>query len=212
MNVPTREDLDRATRKFDESWGGVDGVLYRVCRENPGHTERRAILTKLIIVERTYAAGAQRLFSPPPGKQAVDLIGDCLEDHGEEVDQILADLATITEPLDPTDMSAIVQCHGRFTALLGRHATKKKSARSFCSKYLHFHEPVVPIYDNYCCKLLTHTVPWGDCAARFAEPAEADPEYYRYCVRFLRLYEACHERGVEATVKDFDAYLWQIPE
>ena len=212
MNVPTRDELNAATRKFDESWGGVDEVLYRVCNENPGHTERRAIMTKLIIVERTYAAGAQRLFSPPPGKQAVDLIGDCLEDHGDEVASILGDLAKISEPLGPRDMSAIVDCHGRLTALLGRHVTKKKSARSFCSKYLHFHRPVVPIYDNYCNASLTHLVPWSDRAVLFAEPQDADTEYYRYCVRFLRLYEACHERGVEATVKDFDAFLWQIPE
>ena len=89
--------------------------------------------------------------------------------------------------------------------------TTGKTPRSFAAKYLHFHEPVVPIYDEYARITLTGLVRWNGNALPFAKPAGADPEYYDFCVRFWRLYEACWKKGVAASVKTLDQYLWAVP-
>jgi len=206
----TAEDLAARVRAFDDDWGAVDEILYRVCREHPDHTSRRSIMAKLILIGRTYAAGIERLVTPPKGKQAVELIGDCLERHGVEVDAIITGLDGVAEPLTSTAMRLVVRQHGRLTSLLANDITAGKSPRSFVSKYLHFHMPVVPIYDSYCDSLLTRLVPW-DADAAFDPPEAVDGAYYHFCVRFLRLCEACRGAGIDATVKDLDAFLWQVP-
>jgi len=53
-------------------------------------------------------------------------------------------------------------------------------------------------------------VPW-DADAAFDPPEAVDGAYYHFCVRFLRLCEACRGAGIDATVKDLDAFLWQVP-
>jgi len=46
--VPTREEIAKADADFDGEWGGVDEVLYELCRRHPDrtsaddrHTKRR---------------------------------------------------------------------------------------------------------------------------------------------------------------------------
>lgn len=210
ITVPTADELARAVKAFDEDWGAVDEVLYRVCREHSDHTDRRAIMAKMVLVGRAYSAGIERLVKPPKGGQAVTKIADCLWRQRAEVDTILERLRGIEEPLTSDDMKVIVRQHGRLNALLAQNLTRGRSPRSFVSKYLHFHCPVVPIYDDYCSRSLTRRVRWSESAKPFESPAGADADYYWFCVRFMRLYAACRGEGVEARVKDLDALLWQV--
>ena len=121
-------------------------------------------------------------------------------------------LSPLTPPhLDSASMAAIVEQHGRLTALLRRVSTDGKAPRSFASKYLHFHHPVVPIYDAYIYAAMTRLVRWEETNIPFPLPRQGDREYFNYCVRFFRLYEACRDRGVQATVKTLDTYLWAVP-
>ena len=211
VQVPSVAEVAAAIKAFDADWGAVDELLYRACRDHPDHSDRRSIMAKLALIGRTYSAGVERLFTPGDGRQAIGLIGDCLEHHGAEVDAIITGLADLSEPLSEGAMEAIVGQHGRLTTLLARHATRKASPRSFVSKYLHFHNPVVPLYDSYVVARLGRLV-HGDGANRpFECPSEADVEYDRFCVRFFRLYEACRAAGLSVTVKTLDNYLWQVP-
>lgn len=161
MKIPTQEELDAVIQAFDESWGAVDEVLYRACREHPLHNDRRAIMCKMVVVGRCYAAGIERLVTPRKGEQAVDRIGDCLARHGAVIDGIIQGLPDPEAPLTPAPMRIVVRQHGRLTRLLARHLTKGRYPTSFVSKYLHFHRPIVPIYDAYCLAGLTKAVPTG---------------------------------------------------
>lgn len=38
--VPTVEELAKAKDDFHKDWGGVDEVLYELCRRYPGHNDR----------------------------------------------------------------------------------------------------------------------------------------------------------------------------
>lgn len=210
--TPSAGEIRAAVDKFDAAWGGVDQVLYGVCRDHPDHTSRRSVMTKSILIERAYAAGLQRLVPPPEGGQAVDRIGDCLYEYGADVDTIIAGLDDVHEPLTSEGMRSVVCRHGELTRLLADRLTDGKSARSFVSKYLHFHRPVVPIYDDYCKRSLAHWVRRVAGAVPVRAPDGADREYYSFCVSFWRLYDACRREGMGFSVKDFDAFLWQVPE
>jgi hypothetical protein len=108
-------------------------------------------------------------------------------------------------------MASIVEQHGRLTHLLQKATTDGKAPRSFASKYLHFHRPVVPIYDEYARQAIARRVRWESSYTPFPLPPHGDPEYWNYCVRFFRLYDACRQAGTDATVKELDAFLWAVP-
>lgn len=211
FTVPSRHDLEVALSQFDADWGLVDEVLYGICREHPGHDDLRAVTAKLALVGRVYAAGLERRVTPPPGQQAIVVIAGYVLEHGTEIDDLIRALDSVDDPLDASAMTSIVEQHGRLTQLLQKVATDGKAPRSFASKYLHFHRPVVPIFDEYARQKLTRLVRWESSYAPFPLPPHGDHEYWKYCVRFFRLYDACRQAGTGATVKELDAFLWAVP-
>jgi len=211
MKLPTQKELDQAAAAFDHDWGGVDEVLYGICRQHLGHDVRREVTAKVALIDRAYSAGLERQVIPDAGSQAITKIADFVVDHGSEVDAIIAELAPLQEPLDGEVMTAIVRAHGRFLDILRRIPTRDTLPRSFAAKYLHFHRPIVPIYDGYAATRLTKLVRWNAGEVPFASPPGADAEYWDFCVRFLRLYEACRNADLAISVKGLDTYLWAVP-
>ena len=88
---------------------------------------------------------------------------------------------------------------------------RNRTPRSFAAKYLHFHCPVVPIYDSYAAAGLGKLVHWDARDVPFGQPTGGDPEYWAFCLRFLRFYNDCRDAGRTLSVKGLDAYLWQVP-
>jgi hypothetical protein len=211
MKLPTKEELDKAAADFDRDWGAVDEILYGICREHPGHRELRQVTAKIALIDRAYSAGFERRVTPPPGQQAITVIANFVLAHAAQIDAIIGRLASLQEPLTADAMAEIVAEHGRFVALLREVTTDGTAPRSFAAKYLHFHCPVVPIYDAYAAEALVKVVRWDSGDVPFERPAEGDGEYWAFCVRFLRLYEACLQAGLDVTVKSLDAWLWQVP-
>lgn len=209
--LPTAGQLAAATAAFDQDWGAVDDVLYQLCREHPDHADRRIVTAKLALIGRAYSAGLERRVSPPKGQQAITVIAEFVHAHHAEADAIIKDLAVVQEPLTAQAMRGIVGFHGRFTKLLREVTTDGKAPRSFAAKYLHFHRPVVPIYDSYAAVGAGKLVRWDSKNLPFARPDDGDPDYYDFCVRFWRLYEACRQAGLDVTVKTLDHCLWAVP-
>jgi hypothetical protein len=208
MQPPSQQELDDAAAAFDEDWGAVDEVLYEFCHAHPGHASRREVSAKIALIDRTYAAGAERCVTPAKGQQALTIIAEKVMANGPLIDDIVSRLALVREPLSAVSMSEIVAAHGRLTALL-KVVTGKRTPRSFAAKYLHFHCPRVPIYDSYTASGLVRLVRWDEQTIPFARPAEGDAEYWEFCVRFLRLHDACRAAGLRLSVKNLDSYLWQ---
>ncbi len=209
--APTQAELDRASEDFDRDWGAVDEVLYDICRRYPDHSDRRGLTAKIALVGRAYSAGLERRVTPPEAKQAITVIADFVHEHRAEVDAIVADVRELREPLTAAAMRDIVDLHGRFCTLLRGVATDGKTPRSFAAKYLHFHNPAVPIYDSYAVAGLSRLVRWDSTLRLFDAASGADEEYYAFCVRFWRLYEECLRAGRTVTVKSLDTYLWAAP-
>jgi len=212
IQPPTPMQLEQAATAFDRDWGGVDEVLYGLCREHPAHGDRRAVTAKLALIDRAYSAGFERRVSPPPGEQAITVIADFVLAHANTIDSLVGRIASLQEPLTAVTMAEIVEVHGCFTRLLQGVATDGKAPRSFAAKYLHFHHPVVPIYDSYATDRLIKLVRWDSGQILFERPDEGDLDYWGFCVRFLRLYEACLRVDLDITVKSLDTWLWQVPK
>jgi hypothetical protein len=169
------------------------------------------VTAKIALIDRVYSAGLERQVIPDIGGQAITKIADFLIDQAGDVDHIIAHLAPLREPLDDEVMTTIVRAHGRFLDLLRHIPTRGTSPRSFAAKYLHFHKPIVPIYDSYAAARLIRLMPWQAGKAAPAPPTDADAEYWDFCARFLRLYEACIAGGISVSVKGLDTYLWAVP-
>ncbi|MGD0997110.1 MAG: hypothetical protein ABR941_02155 [Thermoleophilia bacterium] len=211
MNLATAEQLTNAAASFDRDWGAVDEVLHGICERHPGHSDRRAVTAKIALVDRAYSAGLERQVRPNEGEQAIVKIAAFMLDQASEVDEIIAGLDALHEPLDKTAMTVVVVQHGRLTALLREITANHTAARSFAAKYLHFHRPVVPIYESYAAARLIALVHWDGKQIPFEQPPGSDDPYWDFCARFFRLYDACHQQRLSVTVKELDAYLWQVP-
>lgn len=211
MKVPTQQDLDAAAAAFERDWGAVDEVLYGICARYPDHSDRRLVTAKIALVGRAYSAGLERQVKPDPGEQAIAKIAKFVLAHSSEIDAIIAALDALHEPLDGAAMTAIVDQHGRFTTLLRQVTAKQTMPRSFAAKYLHFHRPVLPIYDSYAAERLSALVPWDAKQIPVGQPPGSDGEYRSFCTRFFRLYDAGVKADLDVTVKRLDTYLWQVP-
>ena len=136
---------------------------------------------------------------------------DYIWKRGADVDDIIAAVRLVSEPLTAADAREMVEQHGRFTQLLGEMPECNRLPRSFASKYLHFHHSLVPIYDSYAAESLIGWVKWSKFKIPFLQPPHGDAEYWDYCVRLFRLYDACRDYGRNVTTKTLDAYLWAVP-
>jgi hypothetical protein len=212
IELPTQQDLDAAAAAFDRDWGAVDEILYGICNRWPAHRERRCVTAKVVLIGRAYSAGLERHVEPDDGGQAITRIASFLCTNAHCVDDIIAQLGILTEPLDANAMTAIVAQHGQFSELLRRLTTAGAAPRSFVAKYLHFHHPIVPLYDSYAAASLAKLVPWDAAEIPFPLQSGADREYWDFCTRFLRLYQACRDADLAVTVRGLDTFLWQVPQ
>jgi hypothetical protein len=188
----------------------LDRTLYALCDEHPQHTDPGAINAKLWLVGRGFATGVERQIKSSNsqgsslGKLAAHLLA-----NGREVDKTIKELRHLAEPLDANKLSTIVSAHGRYCDLVSRIARKKHKLVSFASKYLHFHAPVVPIYDSW--------VSWQawrgrrkDALVCFDQPQDANSSYYWYCLCFWQLYSELLARTKPVSARLTECYLlWQ---
>jgi hypothetical protein len=200
----TDEELREAWTKFDGTWGEVVEALYRLCREDPDDASCRHVMAKVILVNRAYNARLEAKVRPPAGVKALDLISEFIDGHGETIQRIVTGVPDV-EVLIPRILDSVLRSHSELTRLLAAKLTHDAKMRSFVSKYLHFHRPIVPIFDRECRKNLERRV-----VGRIATvPAWADPPYYDFCLRFLALHEDARSKCLPVTVKKLDAVLWQ---
>ncbi len=207
MNVSLKE-YKEGCDYYRKQLSLIDDVLYRLCREYPEHSKKSSIHAKLWIIGRTYASGIERL-GKSTNEQGGSLtsLAEHLYKNRKTVDAIFKRLATIKEPLNKDKLKVIVQEHGRFVKLLSLKLRKNRSARSFASKYMHFHCPSVPLYDSYASNFLRSAYRWNDNLVEFKMPASADEDYYAYVCRFWQLYQYLKAKGKEVTVKLIDNYV-----
>jgi hypothetical protein len=133
--------MPELTRKFVEAalkahnvWDFGNEVLYRLCADNPGHTEDDVIIAKTNIVGRVYAAQLER--RKEKGDVSVDAFYMTVARRlkASKIDFWLDELKA-----KPAEWQLAIRTHKRLTDLTLRITGMEN--RSFASKYLHFHLP-----------------------------------------------------------------------
>jgi hypothetical protein len=173
-----------------------------------------AINAKVWIIGRAYATGIERMISSS-GAQGDSLgkLAKHLYKNRTTLDSIFNRLLSIKEPLSTAKLKFIVMEHGKFVRLLAEILRDNQSARSFASKYMHFHCPSVPIYDRYANGELRRICHWEDNYEVFELPKGADEEYYYFILRFWQLYKNFRESVGRTNARLIDCYLlWMVEE
>jgi hypothetical protein len=201
-------DYGRSQDEYAAEWGVLDETLYELCRKNPCHVPSDAVFAKVFIIGRTYSTGIERQVKSKGSQgSSISQVAERFVTNGKELDDSLRRLSTISEPLGPEKLQTIVETHGRILRLLQPITRKGQSPRSFVSKYIHFNNPAVPIYDSYAESGVRSLVRWSEKLEVFKITPDADKEYAWYVMRFLVLYRYVESKQLPLKTKLLDHYL-----
>lgn len=182
------------------SWDWGNEVLYRMCREEPGHTDVDIIAAKLWLIGRSYAAQIERRSGERGESDA--LYADAARlIKASHLDEWMNDVSQIRR-LDSSNIGLALAVHSRLVKLL--HKCTRLNRRSFASKYLHFHTPTAFfIFDSRASAAIRQKVK----RRRVTIPpscAESDLEYAAFVLRCI-LYR--DEMPGDLTPRQIDAEL-----
>jgi hypothetical protein len=201
------EMFDSAFKAHGEDWGITDDTLYELCRKHSRHHALESVNAKALLIGRGFATGIERhITSSGVQGSSIGQLANHLHTNNAEVDSIIGRLGKLQEPLDVQALSVVVTEHGHFCELLANICRNKNQPASFASKYLHFHCPIVPIYDSWVYqKAWSMRRPEGFPA--FDKPDGVHNEYYQYCVCFWQVYSALRALTPKANVRRAEFFL-----
>ena len=130
------------------AWDLSNKVLYDLCSMHPFHSEADAVLAKILMIGRVYAAAIERRKTKGDEEKNdnfyIDVVAPSLQNS--DIDCWLAE-AKAVQPGTTSAFFTLVKVHGLTTALFSEISGMEK--RSLASKYLHFHVPkLFYIYDS----------------------------------------------------------------
>ena len=117
-------------------------VLYRMCREQPHHTDIDVISGKIWLIGRAYAVPIERRAGALGGEAreaGMDLHAFIAPKIASSpLDEWLASVADV-RMVSLDNLRSVLLVHFRFVHLMKKLTGLER--RSFASKYLHFHQP-----------------------------------------------------------------------
>jgi len=200
------ELLKAASAEYSERLAVMDKTLYELCRRHPDHLTPAAVHAKVCLIGRAYATGIERrIESDGTQSSALSQLDDFLFKHRWQADSILGELGDVAEPLEWESLRLTIAQHGRFVSLLSQ-LVHRGAVTSFAAKYMHFHNPAVPIYDRLSSSAARRLLHWHVLGPIPAWPSKRDPKYWRFAVRFWKLYGELADKP-PGTVRLLDRYL-----
>ncbi len=184
-------------------WELGNDVLYSLCRKYPRHDRANAIVAKIWLIGRAYAASIERR------KNKNNISSDYFYENNV-VKEIQG--SQIDEWLDKAkDLSGAISVHKQLMDIF--YSITNLSKRSLASKYLHFHKPdLFYIYDSRASTAIKKVCPDIKNIEQ-VKVEKADEEYLNYCRRCLWL--KGHIQKIykkELTPRQIDNILLQIAQ
>ena len=172
------------------SWDFTNKVLYDLCRHHSTHTEAEAILAKVLLVGRAYAAAIER--RKPREAENDDFYRDVVAPklQRSDIDRWITE-ANAAAPESPSALHVLVRIHGLTTSLFCEISGMEK--RSLASKYLHFHVPsLFYIYDSRAAEALRE---FSSILPRASNSTGVgDNEYRKFAEKCAHLRQECERR------------------
>lgn len=209
-------DYRKAQRERRMLYSKTDEVLYDMCRKWPNHRDLSIVQAKVRIIGRVYATGVERKGKKDKTKGIYETVAEILQKNQNWIDSEINELNRF-KGLSIPSYERILRLHGNIVRLLRKKTRSKLNFRSFVSKYLHFHIPIVPLFDSVASNTINRSdwYPWKKSKGRILIPMrrEYDPVYYRFFEQFLLYFSDLKEKKLSPTVKDADWYLiWSAYE
>jgi hypothetical protein len=163
---------------------------------------------RVLARHRVYEAGVARAWRGE-GDPESEVTGILIE----QADLVQNGLRSLeNRSFDQQIAAEIVELHGHIARAIS-HRTAGVFLASFVSKYLHFHSPVVPIYDSNAQAAIGQFVDWK-LADTIRDALTTLPEWARAYRNFVAAFVVLHERAhaetpLKPTVKELDHLLWQ---
>jgi len=176
-------------------WDIGNGVLYDLCSRYPDHTNADAVSAKCWLIGRSYAASVERYMKKRRREEEFfpDVVAPQLQRSNLDA-RLGAMPAGKGNFLQWQDQ--VVDVHGELVQTLS--GVLRSEARSFASKYLHFHRPrLFPIYDSRAVAAVRRLSP----DMRFVSQIEtkpADSEYRDFCSRVAWILEEIKRKHGES--------------
>jgi hypothetical protein len=166
------------------------------------------VYTKVAIIGRVYEAGVPRSFQAPGDSEATVTYG--LIEQADLIEKRLT--ALHGRRFDRQTAAEIVEVHGGVTRKLAER-TGDAWLTSFVSKYLHFHCPIVPLYDSNAAGRIGQFVDW-QLVASVRDSLTTLPDWARAYRNFVAAFVVLYERvwaetPLQPSVRDIDYLLWQ---
>jgi hypothetical protein len=189
-------------------WDIGNNVLYELCKTHPDHTSEPAIIAKVWLIGRTYAAAIERRRKKTEENDNfyVEVVAPKIANSA--IDEWLQELSNVAAPAGNAT-EHIVRAHGRVTSLFEEITGLEK--RSLASKYLHFHYPTLFfIYDARAVKGLQRL---QQVVGRASSAAidEGDNEYRKFFEKCLRLQQHIQSQfGLSVSPREIDKLLLRV--
>lgn len=207
----TKEDVGFALER--SPWDLGNKVLYDLCQNYSKHDKDDAIIAKVWLIGRSYAAAIERR------KNAAGTSDNFYETTVVEkmkelkIDEWLAGLPEqMTDPW--SELGSIVTVHKKLMKLFFDITELEK--RSLASKYLHFHKPnLFFIYDSRAKAAITKVTPRLNQINQIKgiNADNADKEYLEFCRRCQCLKEFIKKKfAVDLTPRQIDKILLRIAD
>jgi hypothetical protein len=200
--------LAQAIKNYEAGWKSIDNELYDLCRRRSSHDDFADVYTKVAVIGRVYEAGVARSWRGA-GDPEIE-VSQALIEQAELIRNGLRRLKN--RSFDQQTAADIVELHGHIARAIS-HRTAGVFLTSFVSKYLHFHSPVVPIYDSNAQAAIGQFVDWdlvGPTRHAMATLPEWARAYRNFVAAFVILYQRAYaETSLTPTVKELDHLLWQ---
>lgn len=199
----------KAREEYKGLWSRADRILYDLCRRRP---TQKNIYAKALIIGRTYQTGIERMIRSEgiQGSSMGKLCRYLCRKHIQHQSRDILGGLPRGDKLTRENLGAIIDAHGRFVRLIKTAIREGQCVRSFAAKYMHFHRPIVPIFDSIVENTIRSIVRWSPRLVEIDLGRSADKTYWKYVHRFLELCQLAHNKGVRPTVRLLDYYLLYV--
>lgn len=204
----TKDDIEYALGP--SPWDLGNQVLYNLCQTHPKHDKDNAIIAKVWLIGRAYAAAIERR------KNVKETSSDLYEKtlvkkikKFELDDKISALPKQIVNPWH--DLGSVIAIHKHLMDLFRDLTGLDK--RALASKYLHFHKPdLFFIYDSRAKEAIIKVTP-RLTEIKDIKAKELDSEYHKFCRRCQFLHDSISNiHGKNLTPRQIDKILLRISD
>lgn len=203
----SKEAYGAACTDYIARWQPLDVVLYDLCQRFPHYADPAGINAKVWIIARTYASGIERsVNSDGSHGSSLNRVAGLLASYSQEVDSLIGRIREAGADLKGS-LRVILRAHAELDHMLRMITRDGRSARSFSSKYLHFHVPAVPLYDAQASAASSKLYP---ITPHSQSDPSVDAAYAAHAKRLLMLASDLRVTANASTLKLMDYYLLNL--